>query len=123
MTGFGGALGPRVRMSPFEPGHDGSVTDITVLDEPTANRFAVHLDGEIAEAVHRLVDDQLVLVHTGVSPELEGHGLGGRLVAAAVDRAEAEHLTLVPPDAFAREWLERHPDAVARVYVAWPGER
>ena len=108
------------RTTAHDTGHDGPVTDITVQDEPTASRFAVHLDGATAELVYRLVGDQLVLVHTGVPPELEGHGLGGHLVAAAVDRAEAEHLTLVPRCPFARAWLERHPEAVERVTVDWP---
>jgi predicted GNAT family acetyltransferase len=108
------------RTTAHETGHDGPVTDITVQDEPTASRFAVHLDGQTAELVYRLVDGQLVLIHTGVPPELEGHGLGGRLVAAAVDRAEAEGLTLVPRCPFARDWLEHHPEAVERVAVDWP---
>jgi len=107
-------------MTAANNGHDGPVTDITVQDEPAASRFVVHLDGRTAELVYRLVDDQLVLVHTGVPPELEGHGLGGLLVAAAVDRAEAEDLTLVPRCPFARAWLQRHPDAVERVDVDWP---
>ena len=42
------------------------------------------------------------------------------LVAAAVDRAEAEGLTLVPRCPFARDWLEHHPEAVERVAVDWP---
>ena len=119
MTGFGGPP-TDVRLTVRGNGHDGSVTDIAVQDEPTANRFAVHLDGQTAELVYRLVDDQLVLIHTGVPPELEGHGLGGLLVAAAVDRAEAEGLTLVPRCPFARDWLEHHPEAVERVAVDWP---
>jgi predicted GNAT family acetyltransferase len=41
------------------------------------------------------------------------------LVAAAVDRAGREGLTIVPLCPFARIWLERHPDAAARVPVDW----
>ena len=96
------------------------MTDIAVQDETNASRFAAHLDGATAELVYRLVGDRLVLVHTGVPTELEGHGLGGTLVLAAIDRAEAEGLTVVPRCPFARAWLERHPDEAARVTIEWP---
>jgi len=77
------------------------------------------MDGEIAELVYRRRADRLILVHTGVPETLAGHGLGGRLVAAAVERAAREHLTLVPLCPFARDWLERHPDAAATVNIDW----
>lgn len=89
----------------------------TVVDEST--RFAIHLDGHVAELVYRLEGDRLRLVHTGVPDELGGRGLGGVLVRAAVDRAEAEGLTIVPDCPFARGWLEKHPDDAAPVPVAW----
>ena len=77
------------------------------------------MDGEIAELVYRRRADRLILVHTGVPETLAGQGLGGRLVAAAVERAAREHLTLVPLCPFARDWLERHPDAAATVNIDW----
>jgi predicted GNAT family acetyltransferase len=91
-----------------------------VVDEPAASRFALTIDGYTAELVYRRVDDRFVLVHTGVPDELEGQGIGGKLVAAAIDRAKAEGLTVVPQCPFARGWLERHPDVSARVDIDWP---
>ena len=61
-----------------------------------------------------------MLVHTGVPDELGGRGLGGVLVRAALERAVAESLTLVPECPFARSWLEKHPDDAARVTIDWP---
>lgn len=123
MTLFGGpnldaGVAGRARLA--ASGHDGPMTDIAVLDETDASRFAVHLDGATAELVYRFDGDRLVLIHTGVPDELGGQGLGGRLVAAAVDRAAAEGLTVVPRCPFARSWLERHPDDAARVTIDWP---
>ncbi len=74
----------------------------------------------MAELVYRRRGDRLVLVHTGVPDELGGRGLGGVLVRAAVDRAEAEGLTVVPECPYARAWLEKHPDEAARVAIEWP---
>lgn len=93
------------------------MTDI--LDDQDASRFTCTADGHRAELRYRRRGGRLVLVHTGVPVELEGHGVGGALVSAAVDRAEQEKLTVVPLCPFARGWLERHPEAVARVSVDW----
>jgi uncharacterized protein len=90
-----------------------------VVDNTTENRFEASIDGAQAELLYRRRGDRLVLVHTGVPDELGGHGLGGRLVEAAIVKAAAEGLTLVPLCPFARSWLERHPGAVAGVTVDW----
>jgi predicted GNAT family acetyltransferase len=85
-----------------------------VIDNTDASRFELRADGWLAELVYRLRGDRLVLVHTEVPVELEGRGIGGRLVTAAVDRAAREGLTLVPLCPFARDWLERHPEVASR---------
>ena len=90
-----------------------------VTDNPGASRFELHADGWLAELVYRIRADRLVLVHTEVPVELEGRGIGGRLVTAAVDRAVREGLTLVPLCPFARDWLERHPEVASTAVIDW----
>jgi uncharacterized protein len=90
-----------------------------ILDNPPESRFEVEIDGHRAELVYHRSGQRLVLIHTEVPDALEGHGLGGRLVRAAVDLAAAEGLTVVPKCPFARSWLERHPDEAARVTIDW----
>jgi predicted GNAT family acetyltransferase len=87
-----------------------------VKDE-AGKRFVLEVDGHEAELVYELDGDRLTLVHTGVPDELGGRGLGGVLVRAAVDRAAAEGLTVIPKCPFARSWLEKHPDQAARVTI------
>lgn len=91
-----------------------------VVNDPDASRFVYKGAGQEAELIYRLRGDRLVLVHTEVPTELEGHGLGGQLVAAAVDYAAGQGLTVVPSCPFARSWLDRHPDVAARVPVDQP---
>lgn len=86
-----------------------------VTDNQDASRFELTLDGHVAVLNYRRDGDRLVLVHTGVPGELEGRGLGGVLVAAAVDQAEEKDLTVVTECDFARGWLERHPEVAGRV--------
>jgi len=91
-----------------------------VVDERSASRFKLDIDGHTAQLVYGRKGDHLTLVHTEVPEELGGRGLGGKLVRAAVDVAEAQHLTIVPECEFARGWLEGHPDVASRVNVEWP---
>ena len=83
-----------------------------VVDNPDKSRFEVHVDGHTGELVYELDGSRLTLVHTGVPDELEGRGLAGQLVRAAVARARAEELTIVPWCPYARQWLRKHPDEV-----------
>jgi uncharacterized protein len=91
-----------------------------VFDNPTARRFELMVDGELAELVYRFDGDRMVLIHTEVPVSQEGKGLGGQLVRAAVDHAEQRGIILVPRCPFARGWLERHPDVASRVTIEWP---
>ncbi len=87
--------------------------------EDEDDRF-VFTEGEsVAELTYLLQDDALILLHTGVPASLEGRGIGGGLVRAAVDRAAREGLTIVPWCAFARRWLRDHPDVAGRVTIDW----
>jgi len=90
-----------------------------VIDNQDESRFEVTLNGTLAELVYRRRADRLVVLHTGVPDELGGHGVGGLLVRAAVDRAAREGLTIVPLCPFARSWLEKHPDVASGVSVDW----
>lgn len=90
-----------------------------VIDNQGQSRFEATVDGHLAELVYRRNGNRLVLIHTEVPAELEGRGLGGRLVTAAIAEAAADGLTVVPLCPFARSWLERHPDAAAKAAVDW----
>jgi predicted GNAT family acetyltransferase len=91
-----------------------------VVDRPDESRFVVEADGETAELTYKLHDRRFTLVHTGVPDAIGGRGIAGALVRAAVARAAAEGLTIVPRCPYARRWLREHPGDAARVTVEWP---
>lgn len=90
-----------------------------VEDRPDEERFVLIEDGHTAELVYHLNGDRFVLIHTEVPDELGGRGLGGVLVRAALERAKRDGLTIVPNCPFARSWLEKHPDEIGDVAIAW----
>ncbi len=94
-------------------------TEPEVRDVPPEHRFVVEHDGAVAELVYQVEPGRLVLVHTEVPDALGGRGIGGRLVRAAVERAAADHLTVVPWCPFVPRWLTDHPDVAATVQVDW----
>ena len=90
-----------------------------VVDVPSERRLVVREPDGTAELVYEVEDGRLVLVHTGVPDELGGRGIGGRLVQAAIDKADREHLAVVPVCPFARRWLRNHPEAAGSTTIDW----
>lgn len=86
-------------------------SDVAVRDRPTEGVYELLLDGTRAGVIHYLpTRGAVVLVHTEVAPELEGKGLGGRLVAGALEDIRARGLRLVPVCPFVTSYLRRHPE-------------
>ena len=95
-----------------------------VTDNTEEHRFEVQAEGHLAELTYKRRGEggrELVLVHTGVPEELGGRGIAGELVAAAVERARADGLTIIPHCSYARSWLEKHPEQAEGVTVDWDG--
>jgi uncharacterized protein len=100
---------------------DGRMIDSSeVRNDSAGSRFVSGTPGAEAELLYRVRNGRLMLVHTEVPIELERHGIGGNLVSAAVDYAAEHGLVLVPSCPFAQSWLDRHPDAAARVQLDQP---
>lgn len=125
MSGAGGAAGGAAA-SQEPPGGTGGAADREVpggdgevADNQAASRFELAADGQLAVLQYRRNGKRLVLIHTEVPDELGGHGIGGRLVAAAAGRAEREGMTMVPLCPFARRWLGRHPEVAAQAAIDW----
>lgn len=90
-----------------------------VVDRPKESRFVAEVEGLEAELTYVLDGERFTLVHTGTPVPLRGQGIGTALVCAAIDRALAEHLTVVPTCPFAHAWLLAHPDVAARLTIDW----
>ena len=79
--------------------------------------FVVNRDGaRLAELTYTVAGSRVILDHTQVDDSLRGTGTGARLVAAAVEWARAEKVSLLPLCPFARSVFEKTP-AYADVLV------
>jgi predicted GNAT family acetyltransferase len=54
--------------------------------------------------------DTIFFTHTEVPEQLAGRGLGSALAKAVLERARAEHWTVVARCPFIAKYVERHPE-------------
>ena len=85
----------------------------TIRHLPDRARFEAHVDGHVCRADYRLADGVMELTHTEVAPAVEGQGVGGDLIQAALDHARANRLKVRPLCSFARHYMEEHPETAA----------
>ncbi len=84
---------------------------VVVRDNADYPRYELLLDGEVVgELLYRSFPDRIALIHTEVSPSVEGRGLGARLVAGALDDIRARGLHVVPICPFVSSYISSHPD-------------
>lgn len=76
-----------------------------------SNKFFVERESEeLASLAYTPDEDVLTVVHTEVSPELSGQGVGKKLVSEVVQYARDEGKSIDPQCAFARSVIEKHPE-------------
>jgi len=81
------------------------------VHRPDDHRFEAMVDGHAGRLDYSLRGDVMTIVHTEVDPALEGKGVAGRLVKAALEHARANGLKVVPVCEYAASYMERHPEA------------
>ena len=75
----------------------------------TPLRFEITQDGHTAYADYRRDVTTLYIDYVFAPEALRGTGAAGRLMAAIMDYAQSEALTIVPICGYAVAWLKRHP--------------
>jgi uncharacterized protein len=82
----------------------------TIVDNVAASRFETAVEGHTAIAEYTIRDGVMVMPHTVVPPELEGRGIAGQLVAAALAHARAAGLKVNPQCSYVAAYMRRHPE-------------
>jgi len=94
--------------------------DFDVVHNEAASRFEARLPEGLCRADYRRVGDTLQMVHTEVPAPVRGRGAAGRVVAAALDYAQAQGLKVMPLCSYVRGYFQRHPE---RRDLLAPGSR
>ena len=84
--------------------------DPSIEHRPERQRFEATLDGAHGRIEYRLRPGVMNILHTEVDPALEGRGVAGALVRAALDYARARGLKVDPECSYTRSYMERHPE-------------
>ena len=87
-----------------------NLDELTVLHLPEKNRFEIHVDNLVAELTYTLHGDTITFLHTGVPSELEGQGVGRKLVMAGLEYARANYFKIRSLCWFVSLYLQRHPE-------------
>jgi predicted GNAT family acetyltransferase len=81
-----------------------------VRDNKERFRYEIVVHGVVAGFVqYSMRGGRLILVHTEVKDEFEGHGLASQLIRGALDDARRRNLRIVPICPFVESYIERHP--------------
>jgi uncharacterized protein len=82
----------------------------TVRNNPALHRFEFDVDGHVAAAYYQLSPGVITFTHTEVPHELEGHGIGSRLVRGALEAVRAQGLKVVAKCPFVSAYMAKHPE-------------
>ncbi len=77
-------------------------------------------DALVGLIVFRSRPGRVVLIHTEIDERFEGQGLGGRLVAGALDDVRARGLDVTPLCPFVAAFIQEHPEYAGLVGAARP---
>lgn len=83
---------------------------MNIVNNITASRFEVSLDGELAICDYHRDGNTLVLPHTVVPAALQGRGIAALLVQAALDWARAEGVKVRPVCSYVASYMQRRPE-------------
>ena len=76
-------------------------------------RFEATVDGHAGRLEYAVRGEVMTILHTEVDPALEGRGVAGALVRAALDHARANGLKVDPNCPYAASFMKRHPEAMS----------
>jgi predicted GNAT family acetyltransferase len=84
-------------------------TEFPVVDNPEDERFEIRVADELAGfTLYRRRPRLIAFIHTEVEPRFEGHGVGSRLIGAALDSVRSEGLAVLPFCPFVRAYIAQH---------------
>jgi uncharacterized protein len=87
------------------------VEEGSVSNNAETQQYELRVGENLALAAYKLEGETIRFTHTEVPEELDGQGIGTRLVCGALADVRHRGLKVVPLCAFIRHYIDTHPDA------------
>ena len=81
-----------------------------LTDNKSQEQFEMVTDGFLSRIEYKIMGNKIFLTHTEVPHELEGKGVGSKIVKAALEEVESRGLKLIPLCPFVASYIKRHPE-------------
>ena len=82
----------------------------TVVQNTDESRFELDINGTVAVAYYSLMPGIMTFTHTEVPAELNGRGIGSKLIKGALDAVRAHRLKVVAKCPFVSGYIGKHPE-------------
>ena len=87
------------------------MTEYELIDNQRMSRYEFHIDGFVAFIEYSRTRDGVIYLRRTVVPlELEGQGIGSRLIASILADIDRKGWTMLPQCPFVINYLRKHPD-------------
>ena len=89
----------------------GGGAEVRISDNPDRHRYEAWVGEDVLGYIdYHLQPGLITILHTEVDPAAEGHGVGSRLAAGALDDIRRRGLSILVVCPFVREYVRRHPE-------------
>ncbi|MBE2226559.1 MAG: N-acetyltransferase [Ignavibacteria bacterium] len=84
--------------------------ELVLKDNTERKQFELNAEGHTARIEYMIMANKIFLTHTEVPGELEGKGVGSKIVHLALEEIEKRGLKLIPLCPFVAKYLTKHPE-------------
>ncbi len=81
-----------------------------LTDNTEKKQFEMVTDGSTSRIEYMIMGNKIFLTHTEVPTELEGKGIGSKIIQLALEEIEKRNLKLIPLCPFVAKYLTKHPE-------------
>jgi predicted GNAT family acetyltransferase len=91
-------------------GEEVHASSVEVVNNEAADRFEASVAGKTALLTYKRTPREIVFSHAEVPAELEGHGLGSKVVRTSLEFARQHGLKVVPLCPFVVWYIQQHQE-------------
>lgn len=81
-----------------------------LTDNKEKKQFEMVTDRYASRIEYMIMGNKIFLTHTEVPSELEGKGIGSKIILLALEEIERRNLKLIPLCPFVAKYITKHPE-------------